>query len=298
MNINGTDGNDTLIGSDKDDRIDGKGGDDQIYGNKGNDILNGGLGIDTLDGGEGTADFADYSNYPEQVDVSLIKGTTIEFGGSTVVLDVLSNIEGVFGSSFRDRIDGDDANNILDGKAGDDDVFGGGGNDLLFGGDGNDYLDSNGLSFNTADEINFLYGGAGDDTLGSREGNEILVGDSGDDLLTNGSGTDTLLGGSGSDKFLFAFPTNDVDKIVDFSSDSDTLNVLAFGFGQEIQPGPITADQLYLGSSAQDTSDRFIYNIDSGALSFDPDGTGSAAQVQFAELSNKIRITADDIVVI
>jgi Ca2+-binding RTX toxin-like protein len=55
---------------------------------------------------------------------------------------------------------------------------------------------------------------------------------------------------------------------------------------------------LVYGSVAQDRGDRFLYNLQSGALLFDRDGTGSATAVLIGTLKNKPRITAADIVVI
>ena len=46
--IDGTNGNDRLIGTDRADQIDGRGGQDIIRGHLGADILDGGAGSDTL----------------------------------------------------------------------------------------------------------------------------------------------------------------------------------------------------------------------------------------------------------
>lgn len=86
--------------------------------------------------------------------------------------------------------------------------------------------------------------------------------------------------------------------IPDFLSADDTIQVDASGFGGGLEPGAIAINQFFLGSSANDPQDRFIYNENSGALYFDRDGTGSAAQIQFASLSNSFLINSSDIVVI
>ena len=41
------------------------------------------------------------------------------------------------------------------------------------------------------------------------------------------------------------------------------------------------------GGVAVDSSDRILYNHDTGALYYDADGSGSAARIQFAVLDNK-----------
>ncbi|MBE9139178.1 hypothetical protein IQ254_18585 [Nodosilinea sp. LEGE 07088] len=52
-----------------------------------------------------------------------------------------------------------------------------------------------------------------------------------------------------------------------------------------------------MGAAAADASDRFIYN-NNGALLFDVDGAGGAAQVQIATLIGAPTITTADIVTI
>ncbi|NER25412.1 MAG: hypothetical protein F6J96_32905 [Symploca sp. SIO1C2] len=45
-------------------------------------------------------------------------------------------------------------------------------------------------------------------------------------------------------------------------------------------------------------SDRFIYNDTTGALFFNPDGTGTLAQIQSPQLSGGVALTNSDIVVV
>ena len=49
---------------------------------------------------------------------------------------------------------------------------------------------------------------------------------------------------------------------------------------------------------AQDADDRIIYDTDSGALSYDADGAGEEAAIQFARLSANLNLSADDFVII
>jgi hypothetical protein len=87
--------------------------------------------------------------------------------------DVLSNIEGVLGTSFNDVLVASDAI----GAGADNVLFGNGGNDLIKGGAGND----------------ILLGGAGDD---------VIYGGAGVDRIIGGAGSDTLYGGAGKDIFV------------------------------------------------------------------------------------------------
>ena len=59
----------------------------------------------------------------------------------------------------------------------------------------------------------------------------------------------------------------------------------------------LDAEEFTIGSAATEVSDRFIYNDATGALFFDPDGTGILAQVQFAQLSGGVTLTNSDIFV-
>lgn len=55
--VDGTDGNDLMIGTAVRDTVGGKGGDDCILGGGGDDSLNGGLGYDVCVGGPGSDSF-------------------------------------------------------------------------------------------------------------------------------------------------------------------------------------------------------------------------------------------------
>jgi Ca2+-binding RTX toxin-like protein len=52
------------------------------------------------------------------------------------------------------------------------------------------------------------------------------------------------------------------------------------------------------GKAAQDREDRIIYDKDTGALYYDRDGTGSAAQVKIATLNKNLKIDFGDFYVI
>ncbi len=100
--VNGTNGNDTLIGTLGNDFVFGGGGDDTLYLLAGDDIGNGGSGADVVSGDSG---------------------------------DDL-----IVGGSGRDSITGEAGNDTLSGDGGDDEIYGGDGNDLISGGRGNDWL--------------------------------------------------------------------------------------------------------------------------------------------------------------
>jgi Ca2+-binding RTX toxin-like protein len=57
----------------------------------------------------------------------------------------------------------------------------------------------------------------------------------------------------------------------------------------------LSAKQFTLGTGSTTSSDRFIYDSDTGNLFFDIDGIGDIAQVQIANLSSGLAMTNADI---
>jgi Ca2+-binding RTX toxin-like protein len=142
-----------------------------------------------------------------------------------------------------------------------------------------------------------IKGGAGRDTLGGGLGNDTLFG---------GLGNDVLTGNTGKDVFAFTTKTNkktNVDKIADFSVKDDTiwLDTAVFtkiGKGSELAPGKLAKAMFWAGKAAHDASDRIVYDKASGALYYDADGNGRAAQVKIATLKKGLAMTEKDFFVI
>ncbi|BAY93855.1 MULTISPECIES: choice-of-anchor I family protein [unclassified Tolypothrix] len=125
--INGTSGNNILIGTEKVDIIRGLGGNDIITGNKNNDFLYGGSGNDALEGGDGNDNlYGDEGN------------------------------DGLLGGKGDDTLSGGSGNDALEGGDGNDRLYGDAGNDILLGGDGDDWLAG-------GEGRDFLTGGSGSD---------------------------------------------------------------------------------------------------------------------------------------
>jgi len=143
-----------------------------------------------------------------------------------------------------------------------------------------------------------LSGSSGNDTLNGGTGNDALNGNLGNDTLNGGANQDYLAGGAGNDSFAFNSPFHGIDTIADFNVTQDTINVSASGFGGGLTAGVIPSSRFVVGSAASNSSQRFIYNNATGALSFDVDGNGSSAAVQFASLSGGLSLTNNDIVAI
>jgi Ca2+-binding RTX toxin-like protein len=90
---------------------------------------------------------------------------------------------------------------------------------------------------------------------------------------------------------------NNVDTITDFLSGTDKLEFSADSFSPLGAPGPIAADVLVLGTSAQDANDRLIYDSGTGSLFYDADGTGSGTAQLVANLGVGTALGAADIFV-
>jgi Ca2+-binding RTX toxin-like protein len=186
-------GDDILIGGSGEDLLEGGGNNDHLDGGIGSDTLRGGAGDDTLDGGAGdTAGSIDHVQYLDApcgvtVNLAVAIAQVTRCGG----VDTIRNIEGAYGSSWDDRLTGNDAKNYLHGQNGWDTILGGGGNDELYGEEGDDRL----------------LGEAGDDYLYGQGGNDSLFGDTpdtaqiGNDRLEPGIGADYMEGWRGDDQF-------------------------------------------------------------------------------------------------
>jgi len=101
-----------------------------------------------------------------------------------------------------------------------------------------------------------------------------------------------LTGGLGNDVFLFdASPgVANLDQVKDFNVAQDGIH-LAVAIFTQLAAGGLSPDAFFIGASAHDASDRIIYNGTTGALSYDADGLGGAAQMQFATLSTGLALT-------
>ncbi|CEJ13853.1 Bifunctional hemolysin/adenylate cyclase precursor [bacterium YEK0313] len=223
--IDGGDGNDTIVGNGAANTLAGGNGNDTLSGGGGNDILIGGQGADVLNGDAGT-DLASYAASGSAVFVSLAGGANT---GGDAEGDVLNGIENLTGSAFDDALTGNSGSNVLTGGGGNDALSGGAGNDTLNGDAGNDLLDggtgTDTLRGGTGDDIYLVdssadvvseLAGQGDDevrssatsfTLGANierltfvgTGDFTGVGNGDANTITGGAGNDTLIGGAGAD---------------------------------------------------------------------------------------------------
>lgn len=163
------------------------------------------------------------------------------------------------------------------------------------------------LTVNVADvAVEKTLGGTGNDILKGGPSGDTLGGGAGNDKLWGGKGKDVLTGGSGADTFVFDTALNarsNVDTITDFrvKDDSIFLDNAVFsklGKGSIQKPGALSQAFFTIGPKARDANDYIIYDNRKGVLSYDADGSGPKAAIQFAVLKKGLALTHKDFFVI
>ena len=145
---------------------------------------------------------------------------------------------------------------------------------------------------------NTLTGNAGNNLLDGGAGADILSGGVGNDTLVGGAGADMLTGGLGADAFRFVTAGEANDKLTDFETGIDHIEVVSQNFGT-LPLGKLAASSLVAtGTKLTNTNPVFLYNNLTGTLSFDADGNGAAAAVTIATLTGSKTLSASDIVVV
>lgn len=101
----------------------------------------------------------------------------------------------------------------------------------------------------------------------------------------------------------------DADENNPLNPDEETIEVLKRDFlsgdrillDQDIfaklKPGALSASAFVIGAKATDDADRIVYDSKTGALSYDADGSGRGAAVQFAKIGAGLDLTAADFLV-
>jgi serralysin len=126
-----------------------------------------------------------------------------------------------------------------------------------------------------------------------------IYGNAGDNVLDGRGGNDILQGFGGADTYAFGSPlgAGNVDTILGYNVADDTIR-LDDAIFTGLATGTLAAGAFHTGAAAGDADDRIIYNSATGALLFDPDGTGAGAAIQFATLNPGLVMTASEFVVV
>ena len=239
-----------------------------ITGNGNDNILDGAAGIDTLAGGLGNDTYIidltvagkleDTITETGGIDTLQLRGTTTNIAAVTLTLD--KALENLDASAT--------VTSLLN------------------------------LTGNTLDNI--LTGNATNNVLRGLVGNDTLIGDAGNDMLMGGLGLDNLSGGLGNDTFVFDSAlnaSNNVDVITDFTSGADKLQLSAkiFAKVKGVKFSDVFHDTAITDSHV---NNYIIYDSSTGIVSYDADGSGAGAAVQFATLTGLPTLTATDFTVV
>ncbi|MER9560173.1 calcium-binding protein [Mesorhizobium sp. M0323] len=314
----------------------GNAGANIINGGAGANSINGLGGADTMTGHGGNDTY--YVDNVGDKEIEAVGGGTDRvftsvshalIAGSEIELLATTNPAGttainLTGNEFAQTILGNAGANIINGGAGANSINGLGGADTMTGHGGNDtyYVD------NVGDKEIEAVGGGSDRVFTSVShaliaGSEIellattnpsstsainltgnafaqtIQGNAGANVISGGGGADILTGNGGNDAFVFnsALGAGNIDKVTDFNKLQDKIQLDDAVFAG-LKLGGLSSDAFFAGTAAHDSSDHIIYNSSTGALSFDSDGIGGAAQIQFATLSPGLSLAAGSFLVI
>ncbi|PTE08121.1 calcium-binding protein, partial [Mesorhizobium helmanticense] len=295
---------------------------DTVYGSSGGDVLRA-TGAHTMVGYGGNDEYyVDHAGDKvvesagqgqdrvwTSVSYALAAGSSIEVLGTTN--DAGTTAINLNGNTLAQTIQGNAGANVISGGGGADKMSGFGGNDTYYvdnagdrvieaAGGGTDMVRTSttfALSRSSDAQIEILTTTNADSTAAiNLTGNDFaqtIQGNAGANVINGLGGADTMRGYGGNDTFVFntALGSGNVDRITDFNASQDKIhleNAIFAGLGA----GALTAAAFFEGAAAHDSSDHIIYNSSTGALSFDNDGIGGAAQIQFATLSPGLSLTA------
>jgi Ca2+-binding RTX toxin-like protein len=240
--------------------------------------------------------------------------------GTQIGSDTLSAIENVIGGQAGDRITGNSAANRLDGHRGADTLTGGDGSDTYsVDSPGDVVIETNATATGGTDTViatvtrtlgnhqenltlagTAAINGTGNGLNNRMTGNGAanrLSGGSGNDTLIGGLGSDTLTGGSGADRFKFVKRSEGTDRLTDFASGEDKIQVVSANFG--LAEGTLPASRFVrAGTALTSTAAVFLYNATTGALAFDSNGNRAGGVSQIAILTGPKTLVASDIHVV
>jgi Ca2+-binding RTX toxin-like protein len=311
-NVNGTAGQDILVGNGESNILRGQAGQDNLIGGGGADIMYGGTDSDHyyVDNagdvvreyvGEGTFDVVWTNTSYTLTAGSEIEQFNVEDHNSTTAMSLVGN-------EFNNIINGNNGDNFISGGAGADDMMGWGGNDTYVVDNPGDTLFENGdvhstpenesegfdtvLTFVSFDvglynEIEVLQaiGTANVNLTGSLDDNRIIGNDAGN--IINGSyGKDTMTGGGAADAFVFG----SIEEIGHFNFDPDIVTDFSIAQGDVLHLTNIDANETLAGN--QDFT--FIGNAAftaPGQINWFTDGANT-----FIQLNTNADLTVDAII--
>src|SRR5262249_44168614 len=142
-----------------------------------------------------------------------------------------------------------------------------------------------------------------DNIITGNAGANHISGGLGDDRLDGKGGADVLTGGPGHDVFAFssALGGGNVDTVQDFHTAQDWFeldNAVFTGLSEGFLSASAFKD-LGLHDATVDSSDRILYDSDTGDLFFDADGSGNGfAAILFANVGRHTALSAGDFLIV
>jgi len=277
--INGTSGDDDLLGGLEDDLLQGFDGADTLDGAQGANTLDGGTGNDTyqvhslseviLDSGgadEVVWDGAGLYQLADGVEDLQLSGTATLAAGNALDNLITAQLDDIPGIAINvdagagaDEIWGWVNDDTAFGGDGDDQMDGGGGGDWFHGGAGDDYVVGESFSFGSGWN-DHLFGDDGADLLFGFDGDDVLDGGDDSDIMLGYGGNDSYNGGAGGDFFqvLTGGYGGGIDVIADFVDGEDKI-LMAYD-------GLTAPDMSDVESIEQDGLDTLITFTDAGTM--------------------------------
>ena len=268
-------GSDVVYGHNGNDLLHGDGGDDFIHGGNGDDFMYGGTGDDFLTGGAGADTFAFNSDWgTDEIAFKEADGDVLYVGlpsGETATLfDVQEIGDSGFGVQLWFREDDGTVSSI---RVKDYDI--GDVDSAWFRSDSS--VDLSLLNFNLLDGTNgadTVFGTSSDDFMHGKDGDDSLDAGSGDDVLNGDAGDDTLDGGHGHDTYHVDQGADTIE-ISDSGGTIQNEVVVGWGSTDEITWGDVIQD-MHIFSLAESGDDVVLTWGDlDGASGGNPDNRGT-----------------------
>jgi Ca2+-binding RTX toxin-like protein len=210
----------------------------------------------------------------------------------------------IHGQAGPDRLEGFAGNDKLDGGEGRDRMIGGTGDDRYFvdhprdqvverEGEGQDVVYSS-ISWRLDKHVeNLVLMGSGDLDGFGNELDNILAGSDGANRLAGGKGSDVIDGRGGPDTIVFDSKLGDVDQLLHFVAADDVIELDRHVFST-LDAGALDPGAFAFGAAAVDGHTRIIYQPETGALIYDPDGSGAEIAVHIAIFVQLVGVLAAD----
>ena len=326
--IEGLGGNDTLTGNAGNDTLIGGAGADSMNGGVGHDAYfvgtgdviseSGGNGIDVVETSVSWTLGAGFEHMN-------VRGTAVT-SNSGNELDNSISAEG--GNNWLRGLQGDDTifagggNDTINMSSGSGASYG---NDIIDGGLGVDTLDygsaartavfvdltagtasgggTAGAGSASVSNVENVNGGGFDDVISGSSSANFLYGFNGNDTLDGREGNDRLEGAVGNDRYVFTVSPGsaNADTVVGFVSAADKIVLDESAHANLGASGNFAINDARFTSgagrnTAQDSSDRVIYNTTTGQLWYDADGAGGGSALLIATLQGAPALAATDLV--